>query len=124
MGFHDGAIILVTYKEKEKNCNASKISRIFFTVIWTTQLAFPILNLCFGQMISHTENQSKIDTVDLTDEQNNNEKFGKNDLNVLPDHLAVVTSKSFHLFSQQIFFDKVEDVDQLIKKFSSMINFD
>lgn len=118
MGFHDGTIILVTYND------ASKFNRIFFTSIWTTQLAFPILSLCFGQMISHTESQSKTETVDLMDEQNNNEKIGKNDLNVLPDHLAVVTSKSFHLFSQQLSFDKVDDVDQLVKKFSSMVNFD
>jgi hypothetical protein len=122
MGFHDGTITLVTYKEKEKNITSSKFSRIFFTVIWTTQLAFPILSLCFGQMIAHTENQSKVDNVDsITEEKDeNNEKS----INILPDHLAVVTSKSFHLFSQELFLDKVEDVDLLIKKFSSLINFD
>jgi hypothetical protein len=77
-------------------------------------------------MIVYTENQSKVDSVDsiMEEKDENNEKFNKNDLEILPDHLAVVTSKSFHLFSQEIFLDKVEDVDLLIKKFSSLINFD
>ena len=112
-----------------------KLSKICFSVVWQTQLAFPILGLTYGQLLGRThDKEDQIISLRKQNENNERENHNKNvdefennvDISgILHDQLAVVTTKSFHLFSlsysEEKTADKVDEIDRLVEELSSMI---
>jgi hypothetical protein len=82
----------------------SKLSKVHFSVMWEIQFAFPVMGLSFGQLLGLYNNQKRSNSDCKEDQGNKAAK--RNDANysetiseILSDQLAVVTTKSFHLFS-------------------------
>ena len=134
-GFQDGTIILVKYETalRENQIPNSfnidtekKLNDPCFRILWQTQLAFPVIGLSFGQLIHRSRSQNELS-------RNSNGKFNaeNKDINenksseILSDQLAIVTTKSFHLFSLSFFnnldTDQIDNIDQLVEKFSSYL---
>ena len=134
-GFQDGTIILVKYERSIQETQLpisfdidteKKLDDPCFRILWQTQLAFPVIGLSFGQLIhrSRSQNESSWNSNGKfnTDNKDNNESKSTE---ILSDQLAIVTTKSFHLFSLSFFnnldTDQIDNIDHLVEKFSSYL---
>lgn len=82
----------------------SKLSKVHFRVMWEIQFTFPVVGLSYGQLLGLDNNHSS-STTDCKGGQgkkaakHNDADCSETILEILSDQLAVVTTKSFHLFS-------------------------
>jgi hypothetical protein len=106
-GFHDGTVTLVKHEDSPRpnsEISDSKFSKVHFSVMWEILFTFPVMGLSFGQLLGLNDNQN-ISNSDCKEDQGKKAAKGNGAYpsetisEVLSDQLAVVTTKSFHLFS-------------------------
>lgn len=126
-GFHDGTVTLVKFDDSPRpHCKISdaKLSKVHFSIVWEIQITFPVIGLSFGQLLGldskqnscNSDNKGQVQvlkgaahsSVDCSDAVSE----------ILSDQLAVVTTKSFHLFSlsfgNSANTEKIANIDRFV----------
>lgn len=107
IGFHDGTVVLMKLESSPRQdiySSEPKLNKNHFSIMWEIQFTYPVIGLSFGNLLGFNDQQSytKLNdsekplrnvkvSVSATDNHESTE--------TLADQLAVVTTKSFHLFS-------------------------
>ena len=125
---------LVKYEDSPRpNCEISdsKLSKVYFSVMWEIQFTFPVMGLSFGQLLG-LSNKQDISNLDCKVDQGNKapkQKRGDADHSetiseILSDQLAVVTTKSFHLFSLSVGdaanMEKIAYIDRFVAQMAPL----
>lgn len=107
----------------------SKLSKVHFRVMWEIQFTFPVVGLSFGQLLGLDDNQSSSTTdcrrgQDQKAAKHNDPDCTETILEILSDQLAVVTTKSFHLFSlsfgDSVNTEKIAFIDRFVAQLAPL----